>query len=84
MEAHDYKIEYKNCKDDVPHVKYIHALNHETAETIFKEDWIYAHGDDNAMAEFGTNKSYSCEIMDVSVLSRDHRWVSCPSDDWNE
>jgi hypothetical protein len=74
MEVHDYKIKYKNCEDDVPHIKYIHALDHETAETMFKEDWVREHGDDNSLAEDGDNRSYSCRIMDVTVL-KDGSWL---------
>ena len=78
--CHDYKVKYKNSEDDVPHVKYIHALDPSTAQTMFKEDWICEHGDDQSMMDDGKNKKYSCEIMDFSVLKNG----SWSHDDWAE
>ena len=65
--SHDYKIEYKNSEDDVSHVKYIHALDPATAQTIFRHSWVHEHGDNS-------NPSDSPKVLDLSVL--DHgRWV---------
>ena len=48
MEAHDYKIKYKNSENGAPHVKYVHALDKSTAETIFQHSWVHEHGDGDA------------------------------------
>jgi hypothetical protein len=73
MEAHDYKIQYKDSKDGDPHVKYVHALNSSTAEEMFRQYWVRSHGDDNSALDEGSTASYSCKITDVSVL-RDGHW----------
>ena len=58
--AQDYKIKYKNSEDDVPHVKYVHAVDLSTAETIFRHSWIHEHGDNDTID--------NPKIVDVEVL----------------
>ena len=72
MEAHDYKIQYEDSKDGDPHVKYVHALNPSTAEEMFRQNWVFTHGDDNTALDEGNTESYSCKITDVYVLIDGH------------
>ena len=41
--AKDYKIKYKDPEDNSPHVKYVHAVDENTAKTIFEHSWVHVH-----------------------------------------
>ena len=59
--AKDYKIKYKDPEDNSPHVKYVHAVDENTAKTMFEHSWVHIHGD---------NSNDCPEIVDVEVLNQ--------------
>ena len=61
--AKDYKIKYKDPENDVPYIKYVHAINESTAKTMFEHSWMHIHGD---------NTDECPEIVEVKVLSGGH------------